>query len=69
MERVQAGRVYMLPLSSEYMAVLVFRMWTKPWRYKLELLGWGMEPHVKQVPLASNLTKEGVLGYIKLLKG
>ena len=64
--KLQLGSVYMLPLPADYMGLVVYRMWTKPWRYKVEALTWAPAGTPK-VLLASDLTKDGVLGIFKLL--
>lgn len=62
---LQLGSVYMLPLAGEYMGLIPRRMWTKPWRYKVQAIEWGRTDTYTLI--ASDLTKDGVVGIFKLL--
>jgi hypothetical protein len=63
--KLQLGSVYMLPIKGDYMGLIPRRMWTKPWRYKVHAIEWGEVDTYTLI--ASNLTKDGVVGVFKLL--
>lgn len=63
--KLQLASVYMLPLEADFMGLVVRRMWTKPWRYKIEAICWG-PVETPNVLIASDLTKAGVIVIFKL---
>lgn len=58
----------MFPLMHDIYAVVPFRLWWAPWRWKLGVYWWAVD-HRPGVPkyIATNISRAEVIGLIKLL--
>lgn len=62
--------MYVFPLMHDIFAVVPYRLWWAPWRWKLKVCWWAEVDHFRSVPpkyIATNISKAEVIGLMKIL--
>lgn len=65
---MRSGDMYMMPLNSQYYALIPKRRWYAPWVWDLDCVEWLETNGLSDAtPLASNLRRDEALGMMKML--
>jgi hypothetical protein len=64
---MKSGSMHMMPLDSQWYALMPTRIWYKPWRW--DLIGVMTSPHLDahNATIASNIRRKEIIGLMQIM--